>query len=265
VRGRGLSANDRAGRPAVVVINETAAKRFWPNEDPIGQRVWFEGSPTIGSAESTAQIVGIVGDVAHQPLDERPIQPDFFTPYAQFTYAARMVLVRTGGEPLALVPQIAAAVRRAEPGLALFDVQTMESRARGSWSKHTFQTSVFAIIAAIALALAVTGVFAVTSYFVASRTHEIGVRMALGANSVDIARASMLPTVRLAIAGGACGLIGALALSRVMRAMLYETSPFDATVFAGAAVVLILAVIAASYFPLRRAIRLNPVDVLRSN
>jgi ABC-type antimicrobial peptide transport system permease subunit len=174
-----------------------------------------------------------------------------------------MVLVRTRGEPLALVPQVAAAVRRADPDLALFDVQTMDTRARGSWSKHTFQTNVFAVIAVIALALAVTGVFAVTAYFVARRNHEIGVRMALGASSFDIARSSMLPTVRLAIAGGALGLLGALALSRVMRAMLYETSPFDAGVFAGAAAVLALAVAAASYVPLRRAIRLNPVEVLR--
>ncbi|HEY7502330.1 MAG TPA: ABC transporter permease [Vicinamibacterales bacterium] len=265
VRGRGLSENDRAGTAPVVVINETAAKRFWPAEDPIGQRIWFEGSPTIGSADTTAEVVGVVGDVAYQPLDERPIQPDFFTPYAQFTYASRMVLVRTRAEPLALVPQIAGAVRRADPGLALFDVQTMESRARGSWSKHTFQASVFTMIAVIALALAVTGVFAVTSYFVASRAHEIGVRMALGATSVDVAKASMLPTVRVAIAGGSVGLLGALALSRVMRAMLYETSPLDASVFAGSAAVLVLAVIAASYVPLRRAVRLNPVDVLRRN
>lgn len=264
VRGRGLSDDDRAGRPAVVVINETAAKRFWPTEDPLGQRVWFEGSPNIGDADSTAEIVGIVGDVAYQPLDERPIQPDFFTPYAQFTYANRMVLVRTRGEPLALVPQIAGALRRADPALALFDVQTMESRARGSWSKHTFQTRVFAIIASIALALAVAGVFAVTSYFVASRNHEIGVRMALGANRRDIARASMRPTVRLVTVGAALGLLGTFALGRVMGAMLYETSPFNASVFAGATALLVLAVIAAIYVPLRRAVRLNPVDVLRS-
>lgn len=265
VRGRSLSEDDRAGRPPVVVINEAAAKRFWPTEDPIGQRIWFEGAPIIGSPDSPAEIVGIVGNVAYQPLDERPVQPDFFTPYAQFTFANRMVLVRTRGEPIALIPQIADAVRRADPGLALFDVQTMESRARGSWSKHTFQTGVFAVIAIIALTLAVTGVFAVTSYFVASRNHEIGVRMALGANSFDVARASMLPTVRLATGGAALGLLGALALSRVMRAMLYETSPFDAGVFAGAALVLVVAVIAASYVPLRRAVRLNPVDVLRSH
>lgn len=264
VRGRGLTTNDRAGRPHVAVINEVAAEKFWPNENPIGKRVWFDGAPAFGSADSSAEIVGVVGNVAYQPLDENPIQPDFFTPYAQFTYPTRMVLVRTRGEPLALIPQIATAVRRADPALALFDVQTMEGRARMSWSKHSFQTALFVVIAVIALSLAVTGVYAVTSYFVASRTREIGVRMALGANDAQIVRASMTQTVHVGLAGGAAGLVGALALSRVMRAMLYDTSPLDAGVYAGAAVVLIMALVAASYLPVRRALRADPAEVLRS-
>lgn len=132
LRGRPLTENDRAGRPRAVVINEAAAERFWPDEDPIGKRVWFEAGGAGAAAfgpDSTAEIVGIVGNVAYQPLDEQPNQPGFFTAYAQFTYPTRMVLVRTRGDPTALVPQIARAIRRADPNLALFDVQTMESRA----------------------------------------------------------------------------------------------------------------------------------------
>ena len=264
VRGRGLTETDRAGQPPVVVINESAAEKLWPGEDPIGKRVWFEGAPTVNSPESSAEIVGIVGNVAYQPLDENPIQPDFFTPYAQFTYPTRLMLVRTRGEPLALVPQIARAVRRADPALALFDIHTMESRARMSWSKHSFQTALFVVIGVIALSLAVTGVYAVTSHLVASRTREIGVRMALGAGRMQVARTAMARTVRLALTGGAVGLLGALVLSRIMRATLYETSPLDPGVFAGAAGVLIAAMIAASYLPLRRALQVNPVDVLRT-
>ena len=264
VRGRGFSEDDRAGRPPVVVINEAAAERFWPNDNPIGQRVWFEESPTIGSPDSTAEIVGVTRNIAHQPLDEDPIQPDFFTPYAQFTYPTRMVLVRTRGEPLALVAPIAGAVRRADPALALFDVQTMEARARGSWSKHTFQTGLFLVIGVIALALAITGVYAVTSYYIVSRTREIGVRMALGASSIVVARTAMSQTARLALSGGTIGVLGAVALSRIIGATLHETSPLDPGVFAGAVVVLMGAVIAASYFPVRRALRVNPVEVLRS-
>jgi putative ABC transport system permease protein len=264
VRGRGFTADDRAGRPPVVVINEAAAERFWPNADPLGHRIWFEESPTIGDPDSSAEIIGVTRDVAYQPLDEDPIQPGFFTPYAQFTYPTRMVLVRTHGEPLALVAPIAGAVRRADPALALFDVQTMEARARGSWSKHTFQTGLFLVIGVIALALAVTGVYAVTAYYIASRTREIGVRMALGASSLAVARAATAQTARLALTGGTIGVLGAVALSRIIGATLHETSPLDPGVFAGAVVVLITAVIAASYFPLRRALRVNPVEVLRS-
>ena len=175
-----------------------------------------------------------------------------------------MVLVRTRGEPLALVAPIAGAVRRADPALALFDVQTMEARARGSWSKHTFQTGLFLVIGVIALALAVTGVYAVTAYYIASRTREIGVRMALGASSLAVARAATAQTARLALSGGTIGVLGAVALSRIIGATLHETSPLDPGVFAGAVVVLMAAVIAASYFPLRRALRVNPVEVLRS-
>ena len=264
LRGRGLTDNDRAGQPLVVVINEAAAERFWPAGNPIGQRIWFEGAPAAGAPDSSAEIVGIVRNVAYQPLDESPIQPDFFTPYAQFTYAGRMVIVRTRGEPLMLAAQIGDAVRRADPSLALFDVQTMDARARLSWSKHSFQAALFGIIGGIALLLAMTGVYAVTAYLVASRTREIGVRIVLGASRLEIAKRSLAQTVRLALAGGVAGTLGAVALSRILRATLYQTSPLDPWVFAGAAAVLMAAAAAASYLPLRRALRVDPADVLRS-
>jgi len=264
LRGRALGPADRAGRPHVVVINQAAADRFWPTEDPIGRKVWFAGAAPFGSADSAAEIVGIVGNVAYQPLDERPVQPDFFTPYAQFTYASRMVLVRTRGEPLALVPEITHAVQRADPGLALFDVQSMDQRARLSWSKQSGQTVTFAAIAGIALALAMTGVYAVTSHVVASQTREIGIRMALGAPAVRIIRTALAKTVRLGLLGGTAGLAGALALSRVLRANLHDTSPLAPGVYAGAMAVLLLALVGASYLPVRRALRIDPLEVLRN-
>ena len=264
LRGRPLEARDRSGSAPVVVINQAAAKKFWPDEDPIGKRVWFEGASGFASPAQSAEIVGIAGDVPYQPLGENPVQPDFFTHYAQFTYPSRMVLVRSAGNPLALVPQIAQAIRRADADLALFDVQTMDARAQLSWSKHSFQTALLAVIAFIALSLAATGVYAVTAYLVASRRREIGVRMALGANARQITRATMGPTLRFAVPGAAAGLLGAIVLGRIMRATLYETSPLDPVVLAGAVSVLIVAVVAATYLPLRRALGVNPVDVLRS-
>lgn len=264
VRGRGLTAADREGRPPVVVINQAAAERFWPGEDPIGKRVWFEGATAFERPEESAEIVGIAGNVAYQPLDERPVQPDFFTSYAQFTYATRMVLVRTQGEPLEAVRQIARAVHRADPDLALFDVQTMESRAQLSWAKHTFQTAIFLIIGSIALVLAITGVYAVASYMVASRAREIGVRRALGASGLQIGWTSTARAVRLGLGGTTAGLIGCLVVNRLMRAALYETSPLDPWVMLGAVLVLLAALAAGTYAPVRRALRVNPIEVLRS-
>ncbi|HET7585008.1 MAG TPA: ABC transporter permease [Gemmatimonadaceae bacterium] len=264
LRGREFTERDRAGAPHVVVINEAAAERFWPNADPIGARVWWDAAPAFGSADSAAEVVGVVGNVAYQPLDENPVQPGFFTPYAQFTYATRMVLVRTRGEPLALTGQVASAVQRADPDLALFDVQSMEHRARGSWAKQSAQTVLFTIIAAIALTLAVAGVYAVTSYFVTDRTREIGIRIAMGAPAGRIIRTSVARTMRLGLVGGVAGMLGAVALSRVMRAMLYDTSPLDAGVYLTTAAVLIAALIVASYIPVRRALGVDPVEVLRS-
>jgi hypothetical protein len=264
IRGRGLSAADRAGRPLVVVINQAAASEFWPSEDPIGKRVWFNGAPVAGDAASSAEIVGVVSNVAYRPLDEQPVQPGFFTPYAQFTYPNRMVLVRTRGEPEAAIGAIAQAVRRADPDLAVFDVQTMESRASLSWAKPRFQTALLLIVGGIALLLAVTGVYAVAAHLVASRTREIGVRMALGANAVQIARGALLRSLRLAIAGSVAGLLVSLASSQIMRAMLYETSAFDPRVFAAAAMVLAGALLAATLVPIRRALRVDPSEVLRS-
>jgi predicted permease len=263
-RGRVLNDQDRAGRPRVVVINETAARRFWPGEDPIGRRVWFEGASGFGSVDESAEIVGVVGDAAYQPLDERPVQPDFFTSYAQFTYASRMVLVRTAGEPRLPVPAIGQAVRIADPDLALFDVQSMEERARMSWSKQSAQTALLMIIGGIALVLAAMGVYAVTSHFVTSRMRDLGVRIALGASSVQVARASMGRTMWIGVAGAAAGLLAAFAFSRTMRALLYETSPIDPLVFAGAATVMLVVVLAASSLPVRRALRIDPVEVLRT-
>ncbi|PYP65374.1 MAG: hypothetical protein DMD26_11195 [Gemmatimonadetes bacterium] len=158
LRGRIFTADDRPGSRRVAIINRIAAERFFPNEDPIGKRVWFGGGSNFDRPDSAAEIVGIVGDVAYQSLDERPMQPDFYTPYPQFTYASRAVLVRTLGDPASLVPAIRGAVRRADPSLALYEVRTMEERLGDASAGRRFDTLLLSGFAVVALFLAAMGI-----------------------------------------------------------------------------------------------------------
>jgi predicted permease len=264
LRGRGLTDDDQPGRPHVVVINEEAARRFWPNEDPIGKRVWFDAAAEFGSVDSAATIVGVVGNTAYGPVDETPVQPDFFTAYRQFTYASRLVMIRTSREPSSIVSDVAAAVRRVDRNLALFDVQPMDARAGTSWAKRTFETWLLAAFAVLAAVLAAIGVYAVTSYAVASRQREFAVRIALGASDGRIIESAALRTVRLGGIGIAAGMLGAAGGSGVLRAFLYDTSPMDPIVVAAVSVATIVVLSAATYVPARGALRVLPIDVLRS-
>ncbi len=265
IRGRVISRNDRAGTPHVVVINQTAAERFWPRENPIGKRIWWDGAPQFGSPDSSAEIVGIVGDVAYQPMNERPVQPDFFTPYTQFTYATRMVLVRTTGEPLARVAALRQAVHNVDPSLALFDVMSMDQRAALSWAPQRFQTILLTVIAAIALLFAVSGVFAVTSSDVASRRREIGTRMALGATRSHIIFTAMSRTLRIGSVGLAAGVAAAIVVNQLIRSMLYDTSVLDPRVYAAVLLTLVVSLLLATFVPVRRAASVDPVEVLRGD
>jgi predicted permease len=265
LRGRGLTDEDRAGSRHVVVINEEAARRYWPNQDPIGKRVWFDAAAGFASPDSAAEVVGVVENTAYGPIDETPIYPDFFTAYRQFTYPTRMVLIRTRHDPLSIVRDVGTAIRRVDPNLALFDVQSMEARAGTSWAKRAFETWLLAAFALVAAALATIGVFAVTAYAVASRHRELGVRIALGASSFRILEAAASRTGRLAIVGLVAGALGAAAMSGLLRAFLYATSPMDPVVLAAVGVATIMVLGLATLVPARRALRVQPVDVLRSD
>ena len=264
LEGRTFDAGDRAGRQRVAIINQLAATRFFPNENPIGKYVWFGGGSSFDRPDSAAEIVGVVGDVAYQSLDERPMQPDFYTPYGQFTYAARAVLVRSLGAPAAIVPAVRAAVARAAPGVALREIRTMEEQLGYASAGRRFDTILLAAFASIALLLAGMGIYAVVAHAVAQRTREVGIRIALGASSRDVVAMVIRDGMTLPAIGLAAGIVGSLGLTRVIRSALYGVSATNPGVYMMLTAVLAACGIAACYFPARRAARVDPLVALRS-
>lgn len=264
VRGRVFDDGDVAGRPRVAIISESAARRFWPDEDPIGQRVWFGGGSSFSDPDSSAEIVGIVKDVVHEPLDVGSNRNDFYTPYAQFTYASRQVMVRTTADPMAAFSEIRAAVRTVDPDLPLVEVKPLTDLIGSSWSRQRFDARLSVLFASIALLLATTGIYAVVAYAVSQRTRELGIRVALGARPSSILRLVMAEGMAFPLLGLAAGSAGALALTRFLQAALYEVRPTEPAVFAATAGVLAVAAALACLGPARRAMRQDPLVALRA-
>jgi putative ABC transport system permease protein len=265
LRGRVFGPGDVAGAPRVTVISEGAARRFWPGEDPLGRRVWFGagGTSGFGSADSSAEIVGIVGDVMYEPLDRAPNRASFYTPYAQFTYASRLVFLKTAGDPLAAVPAVRRALRAVDPDVAMRDVRTLDEIVSGSRARNRAGALLFGAFGAAALLLAASGVFAVLAHAVASRTREFGVRIALGADAGSVVRLVLREGLAFPVVGLAAGVAASLAATRALRSALYEVSPLEPRVFAATVGLLLLAAAAACAVPAWRATRADPIEALR--
>jgi putative ABC transport system permease protein len=263
-RGRVFSTNDVAGAPRVTVISETAARRFWPGEDPIGKRVWFGGGSNFDSQERSAEVVGIVADVVYQPLDRQPNFSSFYTPYQQFTYASRMVYLRTAGDPMSAVPEVRRAIASVDPELAIRDVQPLAELVSGSWARHRFDAILFGGFGVAALLLAASGIFAVLAYAVATRTREFGIRIALGANPVRVVRQVLREGMAFPLAGLLAGIAASAAFTRVLQSSLYEISPLEPKVFIGMAALLLAVAAVACLGPAWRATRADPIEALRA-
>ena len=264
LRGRAFTASDVAGQPRVTIISESAARQFWPNEEPIGKRVWFGGGSSFDRPDSSAEIIGIVADVMYAPLDRKPNRASFYTPYAQFSYGWRVYFVRTSGDPLAVVPAIRQAVREVAPDIPLLEVQSLGTLMSGSWVRHRFDAILFGAFGAVALVLAATGLFAVVAYAVERRTREIGIRMALGARAGAVVSLVVRQGTAYPALGLVAGLFGALGATRLLRASLYEVSPTEPRVLVATVVLLALSAVVACLVPARRATRVDPMVALRS-
>lgn len=264
VRGRAFTARDRAGRSRVAIINETAARRFWPGQDPIGQRVWFGGGSSFDRPDSSAEIIGVVGDVPYASSSGVAVPPGFYTPYLQFTYAARMVMVRTRLDAGTLVPALREAVRSVDPELAVFDVRDLTDRLADAWARPRFTGKLMAAFAVLAVVLAAAGIHGITMQWVREREHELGIRVALGASSRQIARLVVLEGVGLVGIGLAAGVGVAIALSRVMRSVLAEMGPLDPGILAALVIGGVGVALVASWVPARRAARTDPAITMRA-
>ena len=246
------------------MISETAARRFWPSEDPIGQRVWFGGGSNFNSPESSAEIVGLVADVVYEPLDRPPNFASFYTPYTQFTYASRMVFLRTAGDPLSVVPDVRRAIATVDPEVAMRDVQPLAALVSGSWARQRFEAILFVAFGVAGLLLAASGIFAVLAYAVEMRTHEFGIRMALGANPGRIVSHVLREGLAFPFAGVLAGLAASVAATRVLQSSLYEISPLEPRVLVGMTILLVIVAALACLAPAWRATSADPIEALRS-
>lgn len=257
-RGRMFTDEDRLNAPKVVLINEEAARRYFKGEDPIGKRV----AVYQGGFHTGAEVIGIVGDVRYGTIDSTA-RPDAYISYGQARLSRMMLFVRTAGDPSAMAPSIRSAVRRVAPSAPVFDVKAMSARVATASAQTRFSAILLGLFAAVALSLAVMGIYGVLSFAVAQRTGEIGLRMALGAERGRVLALVMRDGAVLACLGLAIGLVTAFALTRVLRSMLFEVTTTDPLTYGAMALILALAVAAASWIPARRAARVDPVIALR--
>jgi len=262
--GRDITERDDAGRPGVVIINETMARRFWPGENPIGRRFRLSGDPRRGLAPSTLEVIGVAANVKYRTLGEEPL-PHFYLPYFQHYDSGRTLLVRTAGDPGGMITAVQRVVRGQNPAVEGFFGRTLVQHAGLSLLPARMSAALSAVFGTLALLLAVVGVYGIVSHSAAQRTREIGVRMALGARPADLLRLILGQGLKLIGTGVAVGLAGALVLTRFLSSLLYGVSTTDPLTFTGVALLLAVVALLATCIPARRAMRVDPLSALRES
>jgi putative ABC transport system permease protein len=271
IRGRLFTIRDDGGAPGVVLINEGFAKEYWPKGDPVGQRLTIGKGVGPEFEEPAREIVGIVGDVRDQGLDNNP-DPMLYIPVGQVKDGITALnngiipltwVVRTNVEPFSLSKQIQEELRTASGGLPVAHVRSMEQVRSESTSRTDFNMTLLVIFAGVALLLAAIGIYGLMAYSVQQRTEEIGIRMALGATMRDVLKMVVRQGMGLAVAGIVLGVGAALGLTRLMASLLYGVTPRDPIVITTVAVILGGVALAATYFPARRASKVDPIVSLR--
>jgi putative ABC transport system permease protein len=257
MKGRIFSPQDNLDRPRVVVIDETLARRFFLNEDPVGKHLQVPDA-----TRPARQIVGVVGGVRDTGFDQQP-RPTIYFPFLQSPDQTMSLVVRTSMPPGTILPAIKSAIWSVDKHQPVFDVKSMDEIISGNVSAQRMTFLLLGVFAFLALALAAIGIFGVTSYLVNERTHEIGVRMALGAQPLDVSRLVLGHGARLVGIGVFVGAVAALALTRLLTNLLFGVSASDPWTFVGVGMLLIVVAVVASYVPARHATRVDPLVALR--
>ena len=257
VRGRAFTAYDRADAPAVAIINETTARRYWPNEDPIGKRLAF------GYYQwRWCEIVGVVKDIKHYGLD-RPSEPEMYFPQVQEPSPFMVLDVRAASDPKQLAAAVQNQIWAVDNDQPVSNIRTMDQLFSASLSERRFQMVLLGIFGILALILAAVGIFGVMAYSVSRRTQEIGLRIALGAKAGDVLKLILGQGLKWSVLGVAIGLILALALSRVLSSLLFQVRATDPAILAGVSLLLGGVALLACYIPAHRATRIDPMVALR--
>jgi predicted permease len=267
-RGRWFTDGDGRTGNRVVILNEMLARKIWPDQDPIGRQIKWG---IDGSRAPWMTVVGIVGDVkqgalgtetlpqTYEPIVQQPNAPETLSFYRRVN-----MVTRSDRDPAAVLADLRSALQRLDPALPVSDAQTVTDIISDSVKPQRFAMTVVGLFAIVALGLAAIGIYGVLANAVSQQTHEIGVRMALGANASAVMWTVVRRALILMTAGVAIGTAGALALTRVMAGLLYEVRPTDATTFAGAALLLGILAVGASLIPAWRATRVDPLTALRA-
>ncbi len=267
VRGRFISDEDNENTPVVIDIDDSFARTYFPNQDPIGKRV------NLTQINAQAEIIGVVGHVKQWGLDADPkgaLQAQFFYPFMQLpekmmplVAKSVAVVLRTQGDPTAVMGQVRETVKEIDPRQVIYNVQTMDDVVATSYAARRLTMILLAAFAVLALALACVGIYGVISYFVGQRTQEIGIRMALGAQRNDILHLVLGEGAKMAMLGAVIGIAASLGLTRLMAKQLFGVSAHDPLTYASVALLLVLVALAACYVPARRAAQVDPMTSLR--
>lgn len=256
IKGRLFDDHDTKGGLEAVIVDEAVAERFWPNEDPIGKRL------KRANSDSWRTVVGVVSDAKQYSAEKEPPITVYF-PFEQYIARNMFLVIRTASDPSAMATSITSEIQALDPDMPVFDVNTMDQRLYDSLASRRFAMLLLGVFALIALALGGIGIYGVMAYSVSQRTHEMGVRLALGAQPGSILRLVVRQALALTALGIAIGLAAALALTRVMSSLLYGINATDGLTFVTTPLVLGIIAVLAAYIPARRAAKLDPMIALR--